>query len=303
MALPSQTLSSTDALLDQNMKIESQWWIAWRRFRRHRLALVGVVVLLILYLTALFAPVLAPYSPTKIFMGHALAPPSARFPLGTDSVGRDELSRLLYAGRISLTVGLVAAGVALSIGVFMGIMAGFYGRWVDMVIMRFIDMMLAIPSLFLLLIVSTLLRPSIYNIMIIIGLTSWMEVARLVRGQILSERTREYVDAARAMGMNDFRIMLRHLLPNAIAPVIVAGTLMVARAILTESALSFLGLGVQPPIASWGSMLSTAQNYIWGSPMLVVYPGVLILITTLSINLIGDGLRDALDPRRLLRRS
>jgi peptide/nickel transport system permease protein len=226
-----------------------------------------------------------------------LQPPGYHFPLGTDDLGRDVLARILYGARISLLVGFVAVGIATSIGILLGALAGYYGRWVDALIMRFVDIMLCFPTFFLILAVIAFLEPSIWNIMIIIGLTSWMGVARLVRAEFLSLRERDFVLAARAIGAQDFRIIFRHILPNAISPVLVSATLGVAGAILTESALSFLGIGVQPPTPSWGNMLIAGKQTLGTAWWLSVFPGLAILVTVLGYNLLGEGVRDAMDPR------
>jgi len=226
-----------------------------------------------------------------------LEPPSFAHPLGTDDLGRDVLARILYGARISLLVGFVAVGLATLIGVFLGALSGYYGRWVDSLIMRFVDIMLCFPTFFLILAVIAFLEPSIWNIMIIIGLTSWMGVARLVRAEFLSLRERDFVVAAKALGATDRRIIFRHILPNALSPVLVSATLGVAGAILTESALSFLGIGVQPPTPSWGNMLITGKQTLGTAWWLSVFPGMAILLTVLGYNLLGEGIRDALDPR------
>ena len=224
-------------------------------------------------------------------------PPSAQHWLGTDPLGRDVLSRIIFGSQVSLKVGFVAVGLATLIGIIVGAAAGYYGGWVDLVLMRFVDLMLCFPSFFLILAVIALLEPSIFNIMVIIGVTSWMGVARLVRAEILSLKEREFVTAARALGASDVRLIMRHLLPNALAPVMVSATLMVAGAILTESALSFLGLGVQPPTPSWGNMLTAGKDNIEIAWWLSVFPGLAILITVMSYNLLGEGIREAIDPR------
>ena len=268
-----------------------------RQFFRNRLALTGLILLLLLVLSAVLAHRIAPYDPNAVDLYSILQGPSAQHWLGTDENGRDVFSRLLYAGRISLSVGASAALVAVVVGSLLGSLSGYFGGWVDTVIMRFTDMMLSIPTFFLLLIVAAVFRPSATNITIIIGLTAWMGTARLVRGEFMRLREIEFVEAAHAIGASDTRIITRHVLTNAVAPIIVAGTLIVGGAILTESGLSFLGLGVQPPVSTWGNMLSKSQAYIWTQPMLTLYPGAMIFLTVLSINFVGDGLRDALDPR------
>lgn len=271
--------------------------VTWRRFKRNRLAFAGAVVVLALITIALGAPAIAPYEPTAIDLHNVLSPPSAEHPFGTDDLGRDVLSRMIYGSRISLSVGLVAVGIAISIGIMIGSLAGYYGGWVDAVLMRFVDIMLTIPTFFLMLTVIAIVEPSIWTIMIVIGVTGWMDVARLVRAEFLTLKQRDFVLAAKTSGAGNLRTIFRHILPNALSPVFVAATFGVAGAILVESALSFLGLGVQPPNPSWGSILTTGKDYIEVSWWLSLYPGLAILITVLSYNLVGEGLRDALDPR------
>jgi len=269
----------------------------WPRFRRNRLALSGLVLVSILFLASLLAPWLAPYDPNFIDIQEILRPPSAAHWMGTDSLGRDVFSRIIYGARISLKVGFVAVGLATLIGVILGAVAGYYGGWVDNLLMRLVDLMLCFPTFFLILAVIAVLEPSIWNIMVIIGLTSWMGVARLVRAEFLSLKEREFIQAARALGARDGRIIFRHLLPNALAPVMVSATLGVAGAILTESALSFLGLGVQPPTPSWGNILTAGKDNIEIAWWLSVFPGLAILLTVLAYNLLGEGIREAIDPR------
>ena len=269
----------------------------WDRLTDNRLAMVGLWVVACLFVVALAAPILSPYDPTQINVDAILLPPSFGHPLGTDELGRDLLSRMIYGAQVSLEVGFVAAGLATLVGVILGAMAGYYGGWVESGIMRFTDMMLCFPTFFLILAVIALLEPNIINIMAVIGLTSWMGVARLVRAEFLSLKEREYVTAARSLGAGDARIIFRHILPNAMAPVLVALTLGVAGAILTESGLSFLGLGVQPPEPSWGNILNQGKDNIGIAWWLSLFPGMAILITVLGYNLLGEGIRDALDPR------
>ncbi len=269
----------------------------WARFRRNKMAMSGLVMVGGLFAVSLFAPWLAPYDPGFIDLKEVLIAPSAEHWLGTDPLGRDVLSRIIYGAQVSLKVGFVAVGLATCIGLMVGALAGFYGGWVDLVLMRFVDLMLCFPSFFLILAVIAVLEPSIWNIMVVIGLTGWMGVARLVRAEFLSLREREFVVAARALGASDRRLILRHLLPNALAPVMVSATLGVAGAILTESALSFLGLGVQPPTPSWGNILTAGKDNIEIAWWLSVFPGLAILVTVMSYNLLGEGIREAIDPR------
>jgi peptide/nickel transport system permease protein len=272
--------------------------IIWRRFLRHRLGVAGSAVVTLLVALALLAPVVAPHNPLYIDISYKFAPPGTHgFLLGADELGRDVLSRLLYAGRVSLAVGLITALIAVIAGSLLGVLAGHYGGVCDTAVMRAADVLLAMPPIFLLLGLAAFLKPNVLAITLIIALCSWMPVARLVRGQILSLRQQEFIDAARAAGSTDARVMFRELLPNALAPVLVAATLTVATAILLESSLSYLGYGIQPPAASWGNMLNNAQTYVFYAPWVAIYPGLAITITVLSFNFAGDALRDALDPR------
>ena len=271
--------------------------VVWKRFRGNRLALAGGVVVLVLFLLSLLAPLVTPYDPSHLDAWHVLLPPSARHWFGTDELGRDVFTRVIYGARVSLKVGFVAVGLAVLIGTSVGLVAGFYGGWADSLLMRLVDIMLCFPTFFLILAVIAMLEPSIWYIMIIIGLTGWMGVARLVRAEVLTLREREFVLAARGLGASDFRIIVHHILPNALSPVLVTATLGVAGAILTESALSFLGIGVQPPTPSWGNILTAGKEYIEFAWWLSLFPGLAILVTVLAYNLLGEGLRDALDPR------
>ncbi len=269
----------------------------WTRLKRNRMAMTGLALVLGLFVVSIFAPWLAPYDPNLIDLKQVLMPPSPTHYLGTDTLGRDVLSRIIFGSRVSLKVGFVAVGLATLIGLFIGALAGYYGGWVDSALMRLVDLMLCFPAFFLILAVIALLEPSIWNIMAVIGLTGWMGVARLVRAEFLSLREREFVTAARALGAGDLRLILRHMLPNALAPVMVSATLGVAGAILTESALSFLGLGVQPPTPSWGNILTAGKDNIEIAWWLSVFPGLAILITVMSYNLLGEGIQEAIDPR------
>src|ERR1700690_66015 len=272
--------------------------IIWHRFKRNRLSVVGLTVILIIVSVAIAAPVVAPYDPFVIDVYNVISPPTSAHLLGTDDLGRDVLSRMIWGSRISLAVGFVAVGISITIGIIIGALAGFYGKAADAVLMRFVDIMLCFPTLFLILAVIAIIGPSIWVIMVIIGTTSWMDVARLVRAEILTLKERDFVAAARAVGASDFRIIFRHIFPNALSPVFVSATLGVAGAILLESGLSFLGLGVQPPDASWGNILTSGKDYITvGAWWLSFFPGMAILFTVLSYNLVGEGLRDAIDPR------
>ena len=270
---------------------------AWRRFRQNPLAMAGGAIVVFLFIISFLAPLISPYDPAEFHLRQILEAPSWQHLLGTDELGRDVLSRMIYGAQISLKVGFVAVGIATLIGMVLGALAGYYGGLIDSAIMRLVDIMLCFPSFFLILAVIALLEPSIWNIMIVIGLTSWMGVARLVRAELMTLKQRDYVAAARVLGAADTRIIFRHLLPNAMAPVLVSATLGVAGAILTESALSFLGIGVQPPTPSWGNILTAGKDNISVAWWLSLYPGMAILITVLAYNLLGEGLREALDPR------
>jgi peptide/nickel transport system permease protein len=271
--------------------------VVGKRFSRNRLSVIGAVIVLMLISVALLAPFIAPYDPTIIDVYNVLSPPNRTHLLGTDELGRDLFSRIIWGSRVSLKVGIVAVGIAIMIGIIIGSVSGFYGGKVDAVLMRFVDIMLAFPTFFLILAVIAILEPSIFTIMAVIGVTSWMEVARLVRAEFLTLKERDFVDAARAVGVSNKRLIFRHILPNALSPVLVSATFGVAGAILVESGLSFLGLGVQPPDPSWGNILTSGKDNIEVAWWLSVYPGLAILITVLSYNLVGEGLRDALDPR------
>ncbi len=273
--------------------------IIWKRFRRNKVAMIGSFILLVLIILAILAPVLTPYERDAIDLRNQEESPTAEHYFGTDRQGRDLLTRNLYGGRISLTVGLVASSLQMVIGVLMGSLAGYYGRWVDTVIMRITDMVISFPFLALAITAAAILGPSIYNTMLIIGLLTWTETCRLVRGQFLSIKQMEYIEAAKSSGAGEFRLIWRHMLPNALAPILISATLIMATAILIEAALSYLGLGVQPPIPSWGNILEPARSMtvLMNMWWLWLPPGFLIFISVLSINLVGDGLRDALDPR------
>jgi len=271
--------------------------VIWQRLRRNRMASAGAVIVCVMFVMAFLAPWLT-VDPAAIDISQSLQAPGLGHLLGTDDLGRDVLARIMYGARISLLVGFVSVGIASLIGICLGALAGYYRGWVDAVIMRFVDIMLCFPSFFLILAVIAFLEPSIWNIMIIIGITGWMGVARLVRAEFLSLRERDFVLAARALGASDLRIILKHILPNALSPVLVSATLGVAGAILTESALSFLGIGVQPPTPSWGNMLINGKQTLGEAWWLSVFPGFAILVTVLGYNLLGEGIRDALDPRQ-----
>ena len=312
MAVSQAIDRSHDLDLDREM---TQGQLIWMRFRRHKLAMVGLVVLSTLILAAILAPVLSPYDPEYIdrtIEGPAsaigYADPSPQHLFGTDDLNRDVFTRLLYASRISLLIGFAATLCAITVGTLVGSLAGFYGRWVDSVLMRIVDLMLTLPYIPLLLILSAMLRQyrieglepeqtQILTIVCALVVLGWMGTARIVRGAILAVRAQDYVEAARALGARDARIILRHLLPNALPPIIVSATLSVGQYIIAESAISFLGVGINPPTASWGNMLTNFQTYMLIEPWMAVYPGAAIFLTVLSINFIGDGLQAAMDPR------
>ena len=282
----------------QAAQILGLWMDVWRQVRRNRAAVAGIIILGILIFVAIAAPWLAPHDPYEMNLRDALKPPGTPgHILGTDELGRDTLSRLIYGSRISLTVGLIVVGIAGTIGVILGAISGYYGGIADFVIMRLVDLLLAFPFLVLAIAVVSVVGASLTNMMIVLGAVSWITYARLVRGLVLSLREEEFVLAARVVGVRDRRIILRHILPNTLGVVIVQATFGVAMAILAASALSFLGMGAQPPTAEWGAMLSTAKKNMRQHPMLAIAPGLAIMITVLAINFVGDALRDALDPR------
>jgi peptide/nickel transport system permease protein len=279
--------------------------ITLRRFAKHHLALAGAVVLVLLILTAIFAPLIATHDPNTLSTTEKLQNPSASHWFGTDDVGRDIFARVMYGGRISLAIGLIGTLVALAIGTIIGAVSGYFGGLIDNLLMRFVDAFLSFPSLFVLIVLATVIRTnshlrayagSIWPIAIVIGALSWMGLARIVRASFLSLRETEFVEAARAAGAGHMRIMFRHILPSALGPIIVQGTLLIAATIITESGLSYLGFGVQPPTATWGTLLDDAQGHMKNLPMFAIAPGMMIFLTVMSINYVGDGLRDAFDP-------
>lgn len=276
---------------------ESPWRSAFRRLRRNRGAMAGLYLVVVLVAVAVMADSLSPYDPIRVTPDAALQAPSGKYLLGTDLLGRDILSRLIHGARISLRVGLVSVGIAAMAGTTLGLLAGFYGRWLDLVVMRLIDLMLAFPNVLLALAIIAILGPSIFNLMIAVGISATPGYARLVRGSVLSAKENVYVEAAVAVGATDGLIIWRHILPNVLAPIIILATLGMAGAILTGAALSFLGLGVQPPTPEWGTMLSDGRNYLRKAWWITTFPGLAIMMTVLAINMLGDGLRDALDPR------
>ncbi|MCE5208753.1 MAG: ABC transporter permease [Chloroflexi bacterium] len=280
-------------------KPDTQAKMVWRAFKRHKLALIGIVYLFLMLLLVILGPIIIPHDPLEQHPDYALGipqPPSAEYLLGTDSYGRDVLSRLINGAQISLSVGFVAVGISTLIGILLGSLAGYYGGLVDTIITRLADIFLSVPSFFLMMTVNAYMKQSIYNVMIIIGLFSWMSVTRLVRAEFLRLKEMDYISASRALGADPKQLILRHLLPNSMAPVIVSATIGIPSAILRESSLSFLGLGVPPPQASWGNMLFEARKWLNMAWWFWVPPGMLISLTVIAFNFVGDGLRDALDP-------
>ncbi|MBD8005800.1 oligopeptide ABC transporter permease [Bacillus norwichensis] len=280
-------------------KPETLTKIFFRKFTRNKLAVFGAIVLAIIILSAILAPLIAPYNPGTTDLANKLAPPSSENWLGTDRFGRDIFTRLLFGGRISLLVGFGSVAGALLIGTTIGAIAGYYGGMIDSVLMRFVDVIISIPTIFLLITIVTIFQPSVDKLILIFAITSWTTTARMVRGEFLSLRTREFVLASRTIGTSPVKIIFSHILPNAMGPIVVTATLLVGTVILSEAALSYLGLGVQPPTPSWGNMLEDAQNFtvLLKAPWYAAFPGLMILITVLCFNFVGDGLRDALDPK------
>lgn len=296
-------------------KSPGYWRQIWLQFRRNKMAVAGLVFIALLIVMALAAPLIAtskplyctsggacikapiPYTPSEYNLDETLMAPCAEHWLGTDGQGRDVAARMVFGARVSLAVGVVAVGIYIVLGVLLGAAAGYYGGWVDQLISRAIEIMICFPTFFLILTLLAFVGPSIYNIMIVIGLTSWTGVARLVRGEFLKLKNQDYVQAAVALGASDARIIFRHILPNALAPVLVSATFGVAAAILIESSLSFLGFGVPPQVSSWGSILSQSQEFMDIAWWLTLIPGAAIFITITVYNIVGEGLRDAIDPR------
>jgi len=292
-----------------------QWKLVYRRFVRNHVAIAGFSAVMVLYCVAILAPLLAPHPPdrqvdivrtrylppgavwTAATSAEGQVPETMRFLLGTDKFGRDVLSRMIYGSRISLSIGFVAVGIAVTLGTLLGAISGYFGGRTDWLIMRFVDVLYAFPRIFLVLTLIAIYSPQIWLIIAVIGATAWMGVARLVRGQILSLKEQEFIEATHALGVPDLRVIFRHVLPNTLSPVIVAASLMIGDVILTEATLSFLGLGVQPPTASWGNIINQGRDNLLGAWWIATFPGLAIVLTVVSYNLVGDGLRDALDPR------
>ncbi|TME36099.1 MAG: ABC transporter permease [Chloroflexi bacterium] len=302
MATTSVTVTATAQ--DLRGVARSQWLMAFERFRAHRPAVLGVLVLSLLAIVCAAASLISPYDPDKTQLLSLYEAPSLRHPFGTDDLGRDLATRILYGGRVSLTIGLLAVTVAITVGTLVGVLAGYYGGFLDSLLMRFVDAMYSFPRLFLLILFGVFFKGMTVGVIILVlGLLSWLTTSRLVRATFLSLKQREFVEAARGVGARDRRIIFRHILPNSLAPIIVAGTLGVGAAIIAESTLSFLGLGIQPPTSSWGNMLNHATTDMDKAPWIAFFPGFFIFLAVMSINFIGDGLRDALDPRHVVRKT
>ncbi|MGN7455240.1 ABC transporter permease [Paenibacillus pasadenensis] len=302
MSAQLQPASNTEAPADivpQSEKPLGPWRLTWNKFKRNPFAMSGLVVLFLFIVAAVAAPWLSPYDPARQDLLSAnLRPFTGDHVLGTDELGRDIFSRIVYSGRISLTIGFAVAAVAVIIGSIIGAISGYFGGWADIIFMRIVDVMNSVPTLFLNILIGAIFGTNFLLMIMILSLTSWMGVARLVRGNFLQLREMQYVEAAKSIGVSSWGIIFRHLLRNASFPIIVNATLMVGGAILAESGLSYLGLGIQPPDTSWGMMLSNAQEFMLIDPMQAVYPGVCIFLVVLSVNFIGDGIRDAMDPRQ-----
>ncbi len=277
----------------------SQWRLAVQAFKKNRIAVIGAMVVVWVYLIALVTPLIAPYDPAMQGpLPGRLAAPSSEFLLGTDHVARDVFSRLMYGARVSLSIGFVAVGISVTIGTLLGAVAGYLGGWIDTVVMRFVDMVISFPRLVLLIAIVALFdTQSIFLIVAVLGFTQWPGTARIVRGEVLSLREREFVEATRALGFSRRRIILRHVIPNVLAPVIIAATLGIGNVIVLEAGLSFLGLGLEPPTPSWGSMVADGRDLLLNAWWISTFPGLAIVLTVVAFNLVGDGLRDALDPR------
>jgi len=318
MTISEESIEGTPGAAREKALAELRFWeeqetpglmkMAWQRFRRDKLAMASGAVIIILVLAAICAPLLSKYvtryTPEEIELGGILKPPgyqkSPDLPvhvLGTDELGRDVLTRIIYGGRVSLYIAFLTVAISLTVGTVIGAVAGFYGGAVGNLLMRFVDIVIAIPSLYLLILIAVVFRPDVSGLALVIASLSWTGVSRLVRGEFLTLKARDFVDAARVVGAGNMRLIFRHILPNATSSMIVAATLAIGYVILTETALSYLGMGVQPPMPSWGNMLTNAQQYLYSAPNLIVIPGFFIFITVLAGNLMGNGLRDALDPR------
>ena len=296
--MSASTTTAPNAQLISETARRSEWSQAWRRFQANRIAVGGLVVILLLTMLAIFAPVFSPYDPINdVFRGMRGVSPTTDHPFGYDHLGRDLLSRVIFGTRVALLVGLIATGIAVTMGVVIGAVAGYFGNWVDMLISRVIDTLMAFPIIALLLVLAAVLGPSLVTTILVIGVTGWARFARVVRADVMSLKATDFVTAARAVGVRDWRIIWRHLLPNVMGPVIVLATLGIGGIIILESALSFLGLGIRPPDPSWGRTLADGRDSILRFPHISFFPGLMIVITVLAFNFLGDGLRDALDPR------
>jgi len=304
------SLAISSAFVFSSSSEQSPLHLFWKRFRKHKMALAGMIILLLITLLVLFAPLTASYDPMKQDLLNRFQPPSAKHWLGTDDLGRDLWSRVLYGGRISLSVGLLSMNVAIFLGTLIGLSSGYFGGWIDSILMRLTEIFLSTPRLFVLIVLGMFLRTldlpnlqagSFLPIAIVIGGLSWMGTARLVRASTLALRERDFVQASRALGSSHARILFRHILPNIASPIIVSATLGLSSAIISESGLSYLGFGVQLPTPTWGNMLSNTQSQMTTAPWTAIFPGMMIFLVVISINYIGDGLRDALDPRHISR--
>jgi peptide/nickel transport system permease protein len=294
-AEPSDALSRAG----KQRRVRTQWQLMASRLIANRLAVVGGVIILLMVISAVAAPLLTSHDPVEMRLSDRQLPPSRAHFFGTDEFGRDVFTRVLYGGRISLRVGIIAVSIGMIVGSVIGLAAGYFGRWFDMVSQRFIDVMLAFPDLILALAIVAVLGPSLTNVMIAIGISSIPVYARVMRGQVLSLREKEYVEAARAAGAGHMRLIFRHILPNALSPIVVIATLGIAAAILAGAGLSFIGMGAQPPSPEWGAMLARGREFLRNEWWIATFPGIFIAITVMGFNLLGDGLRDALDPRAL----
>jgi peptide/nickel transport system permease protein len=280
----------------RNPRME-RWSAFYKQMKKNKMAMIGGYIILFYILVAIFGPLIAPYDPLEIDLMNKLQPPSIEHLMGTDDKGRDVLSRIIYGSQLSLTVGVVSVAIGAFVGIILGLVSGYYGKMIDTVIMRFIDVLLAFPGILLALAIISALGPDLINVMIAVGIFSIPTFARIVRGSTLSTKKMEYIDAIRALGATDFKIIFVHILPNILSPIIVQGTLRLATAILTAAGLSFLGMGAQPPSPEWGAMLSSGRNFLWNAPHMATFPGLAIALIVMGLNLFGDGLRDALDPR------
>ncbi len=291
------TQEAASANVNKVTKKKSQMWEIWRRFQKNKMAMLGLCLIAIMILGAVFANVIAPYGYDDQILKERLQKPSAAHIMGTDNLGRDIFSRILYGARVSLQVGLISVGIGALIGSVMGSLSAFYGGYVDSILMRVVDVMIAMPGILLAIAICAALGAGLFNTMIAVGISTVPTYARVVRSSVMTIKQQEYIEAAKAIGASDRRVILRHIIPNSLAPIIVQASLGVARAILSAASMSFIGLGIQPPNPEWGAMLSAGRSYIRNFPHMVFYPGLAIMITIFGLNLFGDGLRDALDPR------